>query len=132
MSDSTAPRTLTAAQQMFSKFLSGQKYPETICWLMPGDVIVNAGRYWVRKREAEATSHAALRYEQGIRRNLGILLEAICASESETFAWVFIPEDDQDAQHHLMGHGLKLSCPVEKHHASAISNRFKWLLLYFR
>jgi hypothetical protein len=86
------PKTLKEAEQKFTDFLVRQNYPDTVCWLIPGDVAVNIGpHYWVRKRSAEAARYAALRYAEGVDRNLGILLEAICATETETFASVFVP-----------------------------------------
>ena len=127
------PETLSAAEEKFRTFLATQNYPQLICWLLPGDVVVDTNRhYWVRKREAEATRHAALRYTEGLERNLGVMLQAICATEAETFASVFVPEDDLDAQYHLMGRCLKLSCPVERYSTSTVRNPFKWRLLWWR
>jgi hypothetical protein len=82
--------------------------------------------YWVRKRDEKATRYAALRYAEGLRRNFGVMLSAICATEMETFASVFVPEDDLDAQYHLMGRGLKLPCPVERYSTSTVRNLLKW------
>jgi hypothetical protein len=127
------PKTLSAAEEKFRTFLATQNYPKTICWLMPGDVVVDGNlRYWVRKREAEATRFAALRYSEGLERNLGVMLRAICATETETFASVFVPEDDTDRQYNLMGRGLKLSCPVETHSTSTVRNPLKWRVLWWR
>ncbi len=127
------PDSLSAAEEKFRTFLASQNYPTSICWLMPGDVVVDTNRrYWVRKREAEATRYAALRYSVGLERNFGIKLQAICATEVETFASVFVPEDDLDAQYHLMGRGLKLSCPVERYSTSTVTNPLKWCLLWWR
>jgi hypothetical protein len=103
------PQMLSTAEEKFRTFLVAQNYPKPICWLMPGDVVVDTNRhYWVRKREAEATRYAAQRYSVGLERNFGIKLQAICATEAETFASVFVHEDDLDAQHHLMGRGFKV------------------------
>ena len=126
------PKTLKEAEQKFRGFLSRANYPDAICWLIPGDVVASAGHYWVRKRGAKAEQYAAFRYAEGVNRNLGILLEAICATEEETFASVFVPEDDADAQSHLMGPVLKLSCPVERYAATAITNPLRWLWLWCR
>ena len=135
MIDSNAdpPQTLSVAEEKFRAFLATQNYSKVIRWLMPGDVVVDKNRrYWVRKREEEATRFAALRYSEGLERNLGVMLQAICATEAETFASVFVPEDDTDRQYHLMGRGLKLSCPVERHSTSAVRNPLKWRVLWWR
>jgi len=127
------PKTLNEAEQKFSRFLLSQNYPDTIHWLIPGDVLAGAGpHYWVRKRGCQAKEYAALRYAKGVNRNLGILLEAVCATEAETFASVFVPESDEDAQYHLVGPALKLSCPVERRSTTVITNPLRWLWLWYR
>ena len=127
------PPTFEAAEQKLSAFLRGQNFPARICWLIPGDVVVdNQRRYWVRDRRAKAAQYAARRYAEGIRRKLGILLQAICSNEVETFASVFVPDDDLAAQYHLIGRGLKLSCPVERCSTTSTTNPVRWLLLSWR
>ena len=54
--------------------------------------------YWIRKRGMEAAEYAAARYSEGVDRGLGILLRAICATRTGTFAAVFVPEDREDAR----------------------------------
>ena len=99
---------------------------------MRDDVVVDTKRrYWVRKREAEGTRRAAVRYSEGLVRNFGIMLKAICATETETFASVFVPDDDSDAQD-LTGRGLKLSCPVERYFTTTVKNPFRWKALCWR
>jgi hypothetical protein len=132
-SNTDLPRTLADAEQKFRTFLVSQNYPDRICWLMPGDVMMDRKRHhWIRKRRVKAAKNAAQRYSNGVERKLGIHLRAICATKDETFASVFIPEDDLDRQYHLMGHELKLSCPVERQCTSAISNPVQWLVLWCR
>ena len=127
------PKTLKEAEQRFRGFLRRQNYPETIYWLIPDEIVISAGpHYWIRKRRTQATQHAALRYAEGVDRNLGILLKAICATDTETFASVFIPQNDEEAQNHLMGRCLKLSCAVERHPATAITDPLRWLWLEWR
>ena len=128
-----APQTLAAAEQRFRAFLATNGYPETIRWLGNGDMLVDKQRrFWIRERRTKASRQAALRYSEGLERNLGIALCAVCSSERETFASVFLPEDDVDRQYHLMGHGLKLSCPVEMPRASRVNSPLRWLLLRLR
>jgi hypothetical protein len=104
-SDTDPPSTLTDAEQKFRRFLASQNYPDTICWLMPGDVVMDTKRHhWIRKRRG-AAKYAALRYSDGVERKLGIHRRAICATKDETFASVFISEDDLHAQYHLMDAG---------------------------
>jgi hypothetical protein len=124
------PPTLSTAEEKFSGFLGAQNYPKSIGWVFPGDVVIDKERrYWIRPNRAEASKRAVLRYAAGLERNLGISLFAICSNETETFASIYVPEDNLDAQYHLMGRCLKLSCPVEKCSAYVSKSRFRWLLL---
>jgi hypothetical protein len=91
-SDSDPPVTLAEAEDKFREFLSGQDYSTTICWLMEGDLLIDKARhFWVRERRSEAAKHAASRYSEGLERNLGVHLRAICSTNEQTFASVFVP-----------------------------------------
>ena len=126
------PLTLRAAEKQFSAFLSVQNYPARICWIAFGDLLVDKKtHFWIRPRP-NAEEYAAQQYAEGLRRKFGIELRAICATDVETFASVFVPEDDLDSQNHLMGHGLKLSCPVKRYSTSKVLSRVKWLALRSR
>jgi hypothetical protein len=128
---SDPPSSLAVAEQKFSAFLPSQNYPTALFWVFPGNVIVDKERRcWIKSHRGAAREHAALSYEKGLKRNLGIGLRAICASDTETFATVFLPENDLDAQSNLMGSCLKLSCPIERCSAYMMKCRFRWLLLW--
>jgi hypothetical protein len=132
-SDSDPPLTLAEAEDKFRRFLSFQNYPTTICWLMEGDLLIDKVRhFWVRERRSEAARHAVLRYSEGLERNLGVHLRAICSTDEQTFASVFVPTDELDAHHHLMGRGLKVSCPTERHSTSTVKTPIHWLTLWLR
>lgn len=135
MADCTSPvppGTLQVAKEKFSAFLASQGYPKAVCWLEPSDLLLDAKRhYWVRHRR-ETTMRAEQQYAEGVDRNLGVELRAICATNTETFASVFVPENDLDRQYHLMGPLLKLSCPVEIRPASAVQSPLRWWVLRLR
>ena len=80
----------------------------------------------------EAAEYAAARYSEGVDRGLGILLRAICATRTGTFAAVFVPEDREDALYHLLGPLLRVSCPVERYSTTAIENPLHWRWLRWR
>jgi hypothetical protein len=127
------PPTLEAALERFSAFLASQGYPKTVCWLRPVDVLVDEERHgWLKQHKAHAAKDAARRYSQGLDRNLGIELRAICATETQTFAIIFVPQGEVDAEYRLMGLGLKLSCPVERYATAIIKNPLRWLALRLR
>jgi hypothetical protein len=131
--NSDPPETLTEAAEKFKKFLSIQCWPETIRWLTHDNVLVDRqGEFWVRERGTMALEHAELRYSEGVERNLGVALNAVCATDTETFASVFIPADDLDRQYHLMGRVLKLSVPASRKSAVTVKNPVKWWILALR
>lgn len=126
------PLTLKAAPKKFSAFLTSQNYPAKICWIAFGDLRVDKKtHFWVRPRP-KAEEYAGQQYAEGLRRGFGIELRAICTTDVETFASVFVPEDDLDSQYHSIGDGLKLICPVERYSTSKVRSRFKWLALRWR
>lgn len=132
MADCTSPSppgTLQVAKENFSAFLASEGYPKAVCWLEPSDLVVDAKRhYWIRHRR-ETTMRAEQQYAEGVDRNLGVELRAICATNNETFASVFVPENDLDRQYHLMGRLLKLSCPAELRLASTVHSPLRWWML---
>jgi len=123
------PLTLKAAEKRFSAFLASQNYPQNVCWIALGDLLVDKEtHFWIRPRP-NAEENATKRYAQGLSRKLGIELRAICATDAETFAHVFVPADDLDRQCHLMGRALKLSCPIERRSTSRVRNSLRWFTL---
>jgi hypothetical protein len=124
------PETLDEAAEKFKKFLSDQHWPEAIGWLTHDNVLVDEqGQFWVREHGTMALEHASLRYSEGVKRNLGIALSAVCATDTETFASVFVPADDLDRQYHLMGRVLKLSVPSSRKSALTVRNPLRWWIL---
>jgi len=129
-SNSDPPETLAEAAEKFKKFLSAQHWPRTISWLTHDNVLVDGqGQFWVRERGTKAFEQAKLRYSEGIERNLGVALSAVCATATETFASVFVPTDDLDRQYHLMGRVLKLSVPTSRKSALTVRNPLRWWIL---
>jgi hypothetical protein len=126
------PLTLKAAEEKFSAFLASQNYPEKVCWIALGDLLVDKKtHFWIKPRP-NAGDMLHQQYAEGLDRKLGIALRAICATEVETFASVFVPKDDLDSQYHLIGRGLKLTCPVERYPTSNVRSLVKWLALRLR
>jgi hypothetical protein len=131
--NSDPPETLDEGAERFKKFLSAQRWPEAIRWLTHDNVLVDGkGQFWVRERGTMASEHVKLRYSEGIQRNLGVALSAVCATGTETFVSVFVPADDLDRQYHLMGRVLKLSVPTTRKSALTVGNPLRWWILKLR
>ncbi len=130
---SDPPETLDDAAEKLKVFLSVQHWPETIRWLTRDNVLVDRqGQFWVQERGTLAFDHAKLRYSEGLERNLGVALAAVCATDTETFVSVFVPADDLDRQYHLMGRVLKLSVPTLRKPALMVRNPLRWWILQLR
>jgi len=106
--------------------------PRKVCWIALGDLLADNKTHFGIRLRPNAEEHAAQQYAEGLDRGLGIELRAICATDVETFASVFIPKNDVDSQYHLMGHGLKLRCPVRRYPTSAVRSLVKSLALCLR
>jgi hypothetical protein len=133
MIETDPPKTLTEAAEKFKKFLSAQHWPTTIGWVTNDNMLVDRqGRFWVRERGTEAFDQASLQYCEGVERNLGVAISAVCATDVETFASVFVAADDLDRQYHLMGRVLKLSVPTSRKLALTVRNPLEWWILELR
>jgi hypothetical protein len=130
---SDPPKTLDEAAEKFKIFLSAQHWPQTVSWLTHDNMLVDGqGQFWVRERRMKAFEQAKLRYAEGVERNLGVALSAVCATDTETFASVFVPADDLDGPYHLMGRVLKLSVPASRKSALTVRNPLRWWILKLR
>jgi hypothetical protein len=124
------PETFAEAEQRFKTFLVTNRYPAAIWWISPRDLVVTGPReYSIRKRTGSAAMYADEKFGHGLANGIGVEIRAICASDSEAFATVYVPKNDIDAESHLMGNGLKLSCPVERPAVTIVTNSLKWLFL---
>jgi hypothetical protein len=125
------PLTLAAGAEQFSTFLSANAYPENIRWVTRHQITLgNDNMYYVSFDGAEEGQiEAERRYEEGLTRGLGILLQAICCTTDATIASVYFPSDTEDAQQRRMLPGLKLSCPTSRVLASFVTDNEHWARL---
>lgn len=130
------PQLLGDAVPHLVEFLEKNGYPNKVFWVTRSDVAFDAqDNVLVRARGESSLRRAELLYEEGVRRGLGIALRAVCATEKTTFASIFIPSDEIDAEHALMARGLKLSCPTRRRAATVADNPLnllRWVLLRVR
>jgi len=124
------PLSLADAEGRFCDFLRSEGYPTSICWVFAENVLIDTQRrHWIRPDRVAGQQRAALEYSAGLERGLGIWLRAICSTEVETFASVYVPIDNIDAHYRLIGRGLKLSCPMQKTSTFITRNPLRWLVL---
>jgi hypothetical protein len=76
--------------------------------------------------EEEARTAAESQYNAGLKAGFGILLQALCATESETIAEIYIPSDEADAKLNRIRSSLKFTCPGTIARASYIGDPVEW------
>jgi hypothetical protein len=110
------PQTFAEAEERFSRFLVENGYPPKIRWILRDHLALDTERNFLLRvtSENEGLTEAQRRYSSGLEGRLGIIMEAICATQDETIARIYIPTDTNDSQRHRVHHGLKLACPSER------------------
>ncbi len=132
-SSAEPPETFAKADERFKDFLAKNGFSQNVYWVGSEDIVVEKPHhYWVRQRPGNGAEQTSLRYVEGIARGLGVELRAVCSTAEETYATVYFPKDDVDAQYHLIGPVLKLSCPTEKATVRKVRNGLKWFWLLRR
>ena len=127
---SPVPDPLEEAALRFREFLRTQGWPDQVQWLTAGTALFSKkGHYWINSRKVdEGVAYARETYQQGVKRGLGISIEALCKTEAVTFAYVFVPTDRAEAERLLIS-GLKLSVPLNPEPARVVGNVFWWWIL---
>lgn len=122
------PATLTEAMQMFSEYLAANSYPTQIRWITPDQILqAEDGTYLFHAiSAAEGRAVAEKQYHAGLKTGFGILLQALCASDRETIAEIYIPSDDADAKINRIRSRLKFTCPGSIAPASYIEDPLEW------
>lgn len=127
------PATLAEAEARFGRFLAENGFPSEVRWILPDQIALGDERNYLlcAQGASDGRKEAERRYSLGLERGLGICLHAICATNTTTIASVYVPTDQLDAQYHLMGPLLKLTCPTEKLPAWIVDDPSAWDALGF-
>jgi hypothetical protein len=68
-----------------------------------------------------------------VERGFGVSLEAFGHAEEITYAWVFVPADETDAEYRMVGsEHLKLTIPQERVSLRVVKNPASWWLIRLR
>jgi hypothetical protein len=111
--------------------MATQGMPSNQTWVESGDVIVRRGKFYVRERPLEASlSRAESHFEAGVRRGLGVALQAFCFLENSTCCFVEVPKDEDEAERSLMLKGqVKMSVVCDPPRATLVRHQLRWRLL---
>jgi hypothetical protein len=126
--ESAPPASLAEAAELFREYLVSNNYPTQIRWITPHQILQGEdGKYLIHAvSEGEAHAEAEKQYNVGLRSGFGILLQALCATRSETIAEIYIPSDEADAKLNRIRSSLKFTCPGSITPASYIEDSIAW------
>jgi hypothetical protein len=128
------PSHFDEATSAFREFLSKQRRPQAIEWVFREDVLQVARWKYIRvPLPRENAERAKTLYMAGVERGLGVAIDAFSHSANVTYAWIFVPWDNTDAEYSMVGsEHLKLSVPETVTSARIVRSAVAWSLLRFR
>jgi hypothetical protein len=127
-----------AAVTRFQKFLGQNKYPESIVWLLPEDVLLSGKRFLYVRVPISAGNEVKVRetYAEGIAHGRGLLMSTICELGASTCCCVWYPRCQADVPQGLWPRdgSVKLSAKTESARVQGkpVKSRLLWALLKFR
>lgn len=126
--ESAPPASLAEAAKLFSEYLASNAYPTQVRWITPDQILqAEDGKYLVHAVSTEQSrAEAEKQYDAGLHAGFGILLQALCATESETIAEIYIPSDEADAKLNRIRSSLKFTCPGAITPASYVQDSAEW------
>lgn len=120
-----SPVAFRDAVAQFRAFLKERGRPDAVVWIKPDDLIAVKSRLYVRLRNPNRRwMDAQCRYEVGVDRKMGIVLQQVCQAPGLSCCCVSFPKN--------AGAGLKFSSADEVRRATPVANRLYWLWLKAR
>ena len=121
----------------FEDFLEKNEYPRQVVWVTSKDVLFRRDRWIIYLRTpVPAENEKVVRsvFSTGIRDGRGVLFQAFCSAGGMTFAYAWKPQDDRQAQQHLMPTGVKLSAAIgdSRRPAVIVKSRLVWWYLRWK
>jgi hypothetical protein len=124
---------LDEAVSGFREFLRTNKYPEAVVWVEPQDVLMS-GRDCLYVKEpvsADNLAHVQELFVLSGDSGTGILFEAVCSSEKETFAHAWVPRTPEQSKRAALSGGVKYSAGVGRLAARVVTGGLRWSWLKF-
>lgn len=116
------------------RFLAEQGLSQEFCWIwrdsirVPRRQTATSAIYVHTSGLTHLDTLAEARYEQGLRRGLGISVEVPFVVGDTPCCYIWLPADSIDADYR-MSNGLKISVAAPIRHARSVSSRIAWKLL---
>jgi len=124
-----------SAAAEFLRFAVSEGYPRELLWVKTEDVLLGRWlgqfRYFVWQGDPiKRQGIAQIEYENALKREMGMIFEAKCRTDRWTICHLYVPLDDEDAQHRLVPKvGVKQKAAVEPLSTVLVRNRMWWLFL---
>ena len=111
----------------FRTFLRANNRPEVVAWINADDVVAVHARLHVQLRGPDRRwMDAQCRYELGLDRKLGVVLQQVCEAQGISCCHVYIPKNARDAEVLAIEAGLKMSVSQETRRAYGVTSRLYW------
>ena len=120
--------TFGDAAKQLRDFLVGQSISSELLWVFREDVVWRKRRILVREPlPAGNVKLAESLYGEGRRRDLGIRLEVLCLLDSRPCCYVWLPQDQTDAEYALLLMSkFIISVPTDLRNAESVRNPLAW------
>ena len=126
--------TFEAAVTRYQDFLASNGYPRAVRWVTESDVLVcNRPLVYIKVPvPAENEREARRSFATGTDEKRGVLFETLGCDQETTYAFAWVPRDDDEAIRHMMPDGIKLSVRTRQLPARAINSRLRWRYLRWK
>jgi hypothetical protein len=116
------------AAKRLKEFLASHNLSPEPLWIFREDVVWRKQRIYVTEPLPQGNEIVAESlYERGRQRNLGIRLETLCLLGSHPCCYVWLPEDQMDAEYALLLMSkFIISAPNELKRAEPVRNPLTW------
>jgi len=119
------PVSFRDAVAQFRAFLKERGRPDAVVWIKADDLIAVRSRLYVRLRDPNRRwMDAQCRYDVGVDRKIGIVLQQVCQVPGLSCCYVSVLKNSIA--------GLKFSVADEVKRATPVVNRLYWLWLRAR
>jgi len=118
------------AEQDFRKFLASQGHTGPLCWVLPEDIYVWRGRWYV-KPSPEAGHVSSNRFALADAAGFGVALIAVAQVDHSICCYVFAPDNAEDAAYNFVAPPItmKVHTPLP---VALVPNAFeRWLARRF-
>jgi hypothetical protein len=132
----SAPETFEESFAKFQAFLAKNKYPTSVVWLKPADVVLARGNKIYVKLPVSPENECVARDELSKSAGLphGVVFHAIGSNDATTFAYAWRPKNRDEALRSLSAAGVKFSAATTESRRDFVEvrNGLLWKFLRFR